>query len=228
MKLDSNQLKRIPLFSKLNDEEVDFLLTDHLTSFIDDHQNIVLEQDWGKTLFLIGKGLAKIRSITADGEEVIFAIAGEGDVFGEMAGLEDQTRSADVLSISAMTIYKFPEKKYLQLVNSSPLFSIELAKYQARKLRDLNQRFITQKSDAMTRYLDAFVYIAKKSKSLISSDNIEISKVMQKEIASIAGLSRETASRTLSKLKARRIISETEYSLTIEDKSSLIKRNISY
>ena len=80
----------------------------------------------------------------------------------------------------------------------------------------------------MTRYLDAFVYIAKKSKSLISSDNIEISKVMQKEIASIAGLSRETASRTLSKLKARRIISETEYSLTIEDKSSLIKRNISY
>ena len=228
MKLDSNHLKSIPLFSKLNDEEADFLLTDHLTSFIDDHQNIVLEQDWGKTLFLIGKGVAKIRSITADGEEVIYAIAGEGDVFGEMAGLEDQTRSADVLSITAMTIYKFPEKKYLQLVNSSPLFSIQLAKYQAGKLRDLNHRFTIQKGDAMTRYLDAFVYIAKKSTSLTSSDNIEISKVMQKEIASIAGLSRETASRTLSKLKARRIIYETEYSLTIEDKSSLIKRNISY
>ncbi len=51
---------------------------------------------------------------------------------------------------------------------------------------------------------------------------------MQKEIASIAGLSRETASRTLSKLKARKIIYETEYTLTIEDKSSLIKRSIIY
>ena len=227
MKLDPKQLKEIPLFSKLNESEAEFLLTEQLTSSIDSHQNIILEQDWGKTLFVIGRGIAKIRSITLDGEEVIYAIAGEGDVFGEIAGLQDDTRSADVLSITSMTIYKFPEKKHIQLLNSSALFSLELAKYQAKKLRDLNQRFTIQKGDATTRYLDAFAYLAKKS-SLISSINSSVTKTLQKEIASIAGLSRETASRTLTKLKKRDVIIESEIGLKIEAQNSLTKRGISY
>ena len=227
MKLDPKQLRKIPLFSKLKESEAEFLLNGHLMSSLDTHQNIILEQDWGKTLFVIGKGIAKIRSITLDGEEVIYAIAGEGDVFGEIAGLQDDTRSADVLSITSMTIYKFPEKKYIQLLNSSPLFSLELAKYQAKKLRNLNQRFTIQKGDATTRYLDAFAYLAKKT-SLLSSINSTVPKTLQKEIASIAGLSRETASRTLTKLKTRGIIIESEIGLKIEDENSLKKRGITY
>ncbi len=227
MKLDSKQLTQIPLFSKLKESEAEFLMKDHLMSSIDSHQNIILEQDWGKTLFVIGKGIAKIRSITLDGEEVIYAIAGEGDVFGEIAGLQDDTRSADVLSITSMTIFKFPEKKYMQLLNTSPLFSIELAKYQAKKLRNLNQRFTLQRGDATTRYLDAFAYLAKKT-SLLSSINSSVPKTLQKEIASIAGLSRETASRTLTKLRKRGVIMESETGLHVEDKNSLTKRGISY
>ena len=227
MKLDPKQLKEIQLFSKLKESEAEFLLSEHLTSSIDSHQNIILEQDWGKTLFLIGRGIAKIRSITLDGEEVIYAIAGEGDVFGEIAGLQDDTRSADVLSLTSMTIYKFPEKKYIQLLNSSALFSLELAKYQANKLRNLNQRFTIQKGDATTRYLDAFAYLARKL-SLMSSIYSPVPKTLQKEISSIAGLSRETASRTLAKLKKRGVIIESEIGLKIEDEHSLNKRGISY
>tara|TARA_B100000579_G_C22823500_1_gene851881 strand:- start:951 stop:1634 length:684 start_codon:yes stop_codon:yes gene_type:complete len=227
MKLDPKQLKEIQLFSKLKESEAEFLLSEHLTSSIDSHQNIILEQDWGKTLFLIGRGIAKIRSITLDGEEVIYAIAGEGDVFGEIAGLQDDTRSADVLSLTSMTIYKFPEKKYIQLLNSSALFSLELAKYQANKLRNLNQRFTIQKGDATTRYLDAFAYLARKL-SLMSSIYSPVPKTLQKEISSIAGLSRETASRTLAKLKRRGVIIESEIGLKIEDEHSLNKRGISY
>ncbi len=227
MKLDAKQLREIPLFSKLKESEAEFLLNGHLMSSLDSHQNIILEQDWGKTLFVIGKGIAKIRSITLDGEEVIYAIAGEGDVFGEIAGLQDDTRSADVLSITSMTIYKFQEKKYIQLLNSSALFSLELAKYQAKKLRNLNQRFTIQKGDATTRYLDAFAYLAKKT-SLLSSINSTVPKTLQKEIASIAGLSRETASRTLTKLKTRGIIIESEIGLKIKDENSLTKRGITY
>jgi len=215
------------LFSKLKESEAEFLLNEHLTSNIDSHQNIILEQDWGKTLFVIGAGIAKIRSITLDGEEVIYAIAGQGDVFGEIAGLQDDTRSADVLSLTSMTIYKFPEKKYIQLLNSSALFSLELAKYQANKLRNLNQRFTIQKGDATTRYLDAFAYLARKL-SLMSSIYSPVPKTLQKEISSIAGLSRETASRTLAKLKRRGVIIESEIGLKIEDEHSLNKRGISY
>jgi CRP-like cAMP-binding protein len=126
-----------------------------------------------------------------------------------------------------MTIYKFQEKKYIQLLNSSPLFSLDLAKYQAKKLRNLNQRFTIQKGDATTRYLDAFAYLAKKT-SLLSSINSTVPKTLQKEIASIAGLSRETASRTLTKLKTRGIIIESEIGLRIEDENSLVKRGITY
>ena len=227
MNLDFCQLKTIPLFSTLKDDELEFLLAEHVSSSVDSHQNIIFEQDWGKTLFLIGNGLAKIRSITFDGEEVIYAIAGKGDVFGEMAGLKGENRSADVISLTAMNIYKFPEKKYIQLLNSSSSFSLQLARYQSIKLNHLNQRFSIQKGDAITRYLDAFAYIATKL-SLNSSNDYLIPKPIQKEIASIAGLSRETASRTLTKLKTRAIIVESNDGLKIGNKDSLIKRGISY
>ena len=77
------------------------------------------------------------------------------------------------------------------------------------------------------RYTNLNAYLAKKT-SLLSSINSTVPKTLQKEIASIAGLSRETASRTLTKLKTRGIIIESEIGLKIEDENSLKKRGITY
>ena len=45
-------------------------------------------------------GIAKVRTYTADGEEVVMSLLGEGEVFGEMAALDGAPRSADVVALT--------------------------------------------------------------------------------------------------------------------------------
>ena len=98
--LTSADLKLMPLFSTLTAEQLEQLLDRHRETTHQAEQLIVMEQDWGESLFLLRSGLAKVRTYTADGEEVVMSLLGAGDVFGEMAALDGAARSADVVAIS--------------------------------------------------------------------------------------------------------------------------------
>ena len=90
---------------------------------------------------------------------------------------------------------------------------------------DLNQRFALQSADATTRLLDALAYLARKSSG--RQDLLEeIPPLAQKEIALLAGLARETASRTLSKLRTRGTVAENNGRLRIADSQPLVKRGL--
>ena len=100
-----------------------------------------------------------------------------------------------------------------------------MARLEASRLRDLNQRFALQSADATTRLLDALAYLARKS-SRDQNPQAEIPLLAQREIALLAGLARETASRTLSKLRHRGTVMETNGQFRIVDPQPLIKRGL--
>ena len=104
-------------------------------------------------------------------------------------------------------------------------FALALAQLEASRLRDLNQRFAIQTSDATTRLLNALAYLARKSSSA-DDPKVAIPPLAQRELGLIAGLSRETASRTLSKLRSRGTLEEIEGCLRLLDLQPLIKRGL--
>ena len=104
-------------------------------------------------------------------------------------------------------------------------FALALAQLEAGRLRDLNQRFALQRSDATTRVLQALAYLA--SKATQTADPLEtIPPLPQSEVAVLAGLARETFSRTLSKLKSRGDVLMHEGSLRLTSLQPLQKRGI--
>ncbi|TRV52991.1 MAG: cyclic nucleotide-binding domain-containing protein, partial [Microcystis panniformis Mp_MB_F_20051200_S6D] len=54
---------------------------------------ILLEQDWGGSVYFILDGWVKIRTYNVEGKEVTLNILGKGEIVGEMAALEDSPRS---------------------------------------------------------------------------------------------------------------------------------------
>jgi CRP/FNR family transcriptional regulator, cyclic AMP receptor protein len=177
-------------------------------------------------LFLIRSGLAKVRTYTADGDEVVMSLLGEGDVFGEMAVLDGATRSADVVALTPLNLVKLRAAPVTALLQQSATFAIALARLEASRLRDLNQRFALQSGDATTRLLDALAYLARKS-SANGEPTAVIPLLAQREIALVAGLARETASRTLSKLRTRGTVIATENgALQLADLQPLVKRGL--
>ena len=225
--LSRDDLKSIDLFKSLNEEQVDQILDRHRESSHQADQVIVMEQDWGESLFLLCDGLAKVRSYTADGDEVVMSLLGVGDVFGEMAALDGGMRSADVVALTPLRLVKLRVPPFTALLEREALFALSLARLEASRLRDLNRRFALQTADATTRLLDSLAYLARKS-SAQNDPQATIPPLAQLEIALIAGLARETASRTLSKLRTRGTVMEDNGQLRLADLKPLEKRGLMY
>lgn len=224
--LTSEDLASMPLFADLADDQRVLLLDRHReTSHLAD-QVIVMEQDWGESLFLIRDGVAKVRTYTVDGDEVVMSLLGEGDVFGEMSALDGAVRSADVVALTPLRLVKLRSAPFAALLRQQATLALALACLEASRLRDLNQRFALQSADATTRLLDALAYLARKSGPEAQPTAV-IPLLAQKEIALIAGLARETASRTLSKLRTRgTVIVTDEGGLQLADLKPLVKRGL--
>ena len=218
-------LTAMPLFSSLGEQQAAMLLDRHLSSKHLPEQVVVMEQDWGDSVFLITSGMAKVRTYTADGEEVVMSLLGCGDVFGEMASLGAGSRSADVVALTKLDLVKLRAAAFSSLLQQRAEFALALACLEAGRLRDLNQRFALQRSDATTRVLQSLAYLAKKATA--EADPLEtIPPLAQSEIAVLAGLARETFSRTLSKLKNRGAVLMDGGELRLTSLDALEKRGI--
>jgi CRP/FNR family cyclic AMP-dependent transcriptional regulator len=220
-----DQLQALPLFASLSLEQCGELLERHLQSRHAPDQVFVMEQDWGESLFLLCSGIAKVRTTTMDGSEVVMSVLGEGDVFGEMAALDGNVRSADVVALTSVTVLKLRAAPFAALLKREAGFAVALARLEAARLRDINQRFAIQSGDATTRLLDALAYLARRS-SGANDPQAVIPALAQRELGLLAGLARETASRTLSKLRSRGMVEELEGGLRITDLQPLIKRGL--
>ena len=225
--ISRDDLRAIALFESLEDDSLDKLLDRQREVVHEADQVIVMEQDWGESLFLLCDGLAKVRTFTTDGDEVVMSLLGAGDVFGEMAVFDGDSRSADVVALTNLRLVKLRIPPFAALLNQQAGFALALAQLEASRLRDLNRRFALQTADATTRLLGALSYLARKS-SADDDLQAQIPPLAQLEIALIAGLARETASRTLSKLRQRGTVIEEEGRLSLADLKPLEKRGLMF
>ena len=219
-------LAEMQMFESLEQDQLIQLLDRHRESSHQPDQVIVMEQDWGESVFLLRSGLAKVRTYTTDGDEVVMSLLGAGDVFGEMAALDGAARSADVVALTPLCLVKLRAAPFAALLAKQAGFALALARLEAARLRDLNRRFALQSADATSRLLDALAYLARKNSGSDADPQALIPPLAQREIALLAGLARETASRTLSKLRQRKIVAEEDNGLRLVDLQPLQKRGL--
>ena len=219
-------LAEMQMFESLEQDQLIQLLDRHRESSHQPEQVIVMEQDWGESVFLLRSGLAKVRTYTTDGDEVVMSLLGAGDVFGEMAALDGAARSADVVALTPLCLVKLRAVPFAALLSKQAGFALALARLEAGRLRDLNRRFALQSADATSRLLDALAYLARKNSGSDADPQALIPPLAQREIALLAGLARETASRTLSKLRQRNVVVEEEGGLRLVDLQPLQKRGL--
>ena len=76
-----------------------------------------------------------MRTYTADGDEVIMSLPGQGDVFGEMAALDGASRSADVVALTPLHLIKLHSVPFVALLGQQASFALALARLEASRLR---------------------------------------------------------------------------------------------
>ena len=99
--MDATQLKRIPNFADVPDEDLSVITTFATTEEVPEGKTIVREGDYANAFMAIEEGTAKV---TRDGQEV--GKLSQGDIFGEIGVIEKETRTASVEATSRVRLIK--------------------------------------------------------------------------------------------------------------------------
>lgn len=183
-------------------------------------QVILLENDWGSSVYFILSGWVKIRTYNLDGKEVTLNILGKGELFGEMAPLDEVPRSTDVITLAPTVIGNMPAQDFVNLLNTEPQSGIRLAQLMARRLRQVNRRLRLRESDSTSRVADILLFLADgQGKKVVKGT--EIPNLPHRELSSLSGLARETVTRVLSKLEKKGLIERDRDILCIPDTHAL-------
>jgi CRP-like cAMP-binding protein len=211
-----------PFFEGLPIEAVDRAISHVVMRSHAANQVILLENDWGNSVYFILNGWVKIRTYNVDGKEVTLNIVGNGELFGEMAALDEAPRSTDVITLTPTLICNVPSQDFVQLLSTEPQAGIRLAKQMARRLRQVNRRLRLRESDSMARVADLILFLAD-GQGIKVEGGIEVPNLPHRELSSLSGLARETVTRVLSKLEKKELIIRDRDLIRIPDLQALEK-----
>jgi CRP-like cAMP-binding protein len=86
-------------------------------------------------LFLLRKGRAEIRVKDLPVEEV-----GPGGIFGEMALIDQSTRTASVVAVEESEIIPISERLFVNHVQDAPNFALDVMRTLVQRLKTMNKR----------------------------------------------------------------------------------------
>ena len=132
-------LKNIPLFSSLNDEELAEIEKVAVKKTFPKNTILFSEGDSTDALYVICEGKVKVTIDDNEGKEIILSIIGAGEYFGEMALLDDEPRSASVVTKEATQLLIIPKKDFMDIVSSNPI-TFNLLKDLVKRLREANKK----------------------------------------------------------------------------------------
>ena len=209
-------LRNVPIFSDLKDSDLNIISDKMISRAYEKGQMILLEESQGETFFIIVSGAVKVTRLSDDGREVILAILGESDFFGEMSLLDGEGRSANIVANEDAEVLTLSRRDFLDCLETYPKIAIALLEELAIRLRKSDQHIESLSlSDSEHRIAITLIRFAQELGTIKQGD-VKISNLpFQQDIANMAGTSRETVSRTLKLLEEKDLIKKEGKDLII-------------
>ncbi|MGO8931778.1 MAG: ATP-binding protein [Limisphaerales bacterium] len=107
-------------------------------------QEIFKEGGNGDGLYVVRDGLVEISGLVDEKVRLVFSQIGPGDVFGEMAVIESQPRSACAVAKADAQVYFIPRAEMLALVERSPALALTLLREVSHRLREFNRQYLRE------------------------------------------------------------------------------------
>jgi CRP/FNR family cyclic AMP-dependent transcriptional regulator len=187
------------LFGKLYPNEIDALISYARVERYRAGREIFAKGSPGQSLMAVLRGSVKISSLSDSGKEIVFRIFNAGEIFGEIAMLDGEARSADATALTDCELLVLNRRDLLPVLQNRVDLCVMLLKILCRRLRATTE----QVEDIMFRHLEsrvakALVQLAE-SNSLhfgVRSPSVEL-HVPQRELGNMAGGSRESVNKQL-------------------------------
>ena len=216
--MDIDFLKSVNIFSDLSDSELKSIQELCKTRKYPKNSMIILEEEMGDVVFIVMSGTVKITRVNDEGKEVILAMLGSGEVFGEMAILDGESRSANALSQENCEVVTINREDFLNLLKTNNKVSLNLMTEFAIRLRKSDQQIEALSLDDAEHRIGVSILNLAEELGVIRQGAVTVENLpYQQDIANMAGTSRETVSRVMKTFEDRGLITKTGHKLSIPD-----------
>jgi CRP/FNR family transcriptional regulator, cyclic AMP receptor protein len=124
---DKHTILRHYLFGKLTPQHIDRLSACIVTKAVKRGTNIFAKGEPGTSLCAIREGTVKISVSTVDGKDAVFNMLHKGAIFGEIALLDGNPRTADATAATDCGLFVIERRDFLPLMREEPDIAIRIS-----------------------------------------------------------------------------------------------------
>jgi len=217
-------LENFNLFSGLDEESMSTLNKISSMRESNKEEPIYFASEPSKSIFFLKSGRVKITKYFSDGSEKILAIINPGEIFGEMAYLDEGQRTDYAVAVESSLICAISKEDLSEFVSKNPSLNLKLTKLFGLKLRSFSERVEDLIfKDADQRIISFILRYAEKNGKKIGEQIFVKPFLKHQNIGELTACSRQTVNYVLTDLRTKKIIDFDRGKLIINNISELKK-----
>ena len=213
----------VDLFNMLCPHKVKTIQERHQFNYFKKNDFIYFPNDKAKNIYMIANGRIKIGYYNDEGKEIVKAILGEGEIFGELilVGEEVRTDFAQAMDDNTTICPVSLEDMQALMVENKEL-SFKIYKIIGLRIKKLERKIESLVfKDARTRIIDFLKDAAAWKGKKVGFETMIPTKLTHKDIANLTGTSRQTVTTILNELKESNLIYFDRRKILIRDLGEL-------
>lgn len=184
---------------------------------------IVFQQgEAGNALMAVLRGSAKASTPTRGGKEVILNIIGPGEIFGEIALLDEGPRSATVTTLEDTSLLIIENRDFKPILDANPTLCRALLRLVCGRLRRASDQVVeTMFLERASRLAKTLIWLAERYGSE-TADGVAIGVTLsQRELGNVAAMSRESVNKQLTEWRKQSLVSMIGKTIVIQNRAEL-------
>jgi len=188
-----------PLFSGLGADSINRIAALCHTQYLAAGEILFRKGDSGDALFGIRRGQIRIETGSPDGGRLTLNFLGAGDLCGEIAVLDGQTRTADATAGEPSELFVLRRNDFLNFLESEPRVAVKLIALLCQRIRWASDRF------EESVLLPLQVRLARRLCDLATDFGSEV-YISQEQLGIYVGAARESVNRQLQQWRQQGIL----------------------
>jgi CRP/FNR family cyclic AMP-dependent transcriptional regulator len=220
-------LKSVALFADLEEGELERFSHVAVPRTFPAGTRVFHEGDDSDACYIVKEGSFRVTREHSDGRAITLATLGPGEIFGELAMLDGDKRSASAEALTEGELLALPANDVRALLARHPEISLKLVAGLVRRLRAANVRLSRQSFQTVpSRVAGILAQLSREADGDGDPAGEVTIQMNQTDLAQLAGTSRESVSRFLAELERAGVVRSGRGRVTVLEPEKL--RNYIY
>jgi CRP/FNR family cyclic AMP-dependent transcriptional regulator len=220
-------LQSVALFADLEEGELERFSHVAVPRTFPAGTRVFHEGDSSDACYIVKHGSFRVTREHSDGRAITLATLGPGEIFGELAMLDGDSRSASAEALTDGELLALPANDVRSLLARHPEIALKLVAGLVRRLRAANVRLSRQSFQTVpSRVAGILSQLSRENRDGKAEGGEVTIRMNQTDLAQLAGTSRESVSRFLAELERAGVVRSGRGRVTVLDPPKL--RNYIY